>query len=83
MKGGRGGWEWTTARRRLRRESTARPRKEASEGRVVSERKVSTTPASDTAAMMRWRRDPRRKCWARGSHARDSGYRLGDRKLMT
>lgn len=43
-------------------ESTTRPRKATFAGRSVSEMKVSTTPTSEMAAIMRWRRDPRRKC---------------------
>ena len=52
-------------------------------GREGSEIRVSTTPASETAEMVRWRRDPTRKCCPVGYQARPSGKRLGDRKVMT
>jgi len=52
-------------------------------GREGSETRVSTTPASEIAEIARWRRDPTRKCCPVGSHARPSGKRFGERKLMT
>jgi hypothetical protein len=40
--------------------------------REESEIKVLTTPTSDTAAIVRLRRDTTRKCWAKKSHGRPS-----------
>ncbi|KAJ1426182.1 S9 family peptidase [Sesbania bispinosa] len=64
---------WRAARTRLLRESTARPKTVTFSGREGSEIRVSTTPASEIAEMVRWRRDPTRKCCAVGSQARPSG----------
>lgn len=75
------GEEEKAAMRRRRESSTARAdtKEVESEGEV----RVWMTPASETEEMRGWRRDPMRKCWRLGSHARDEGWRSGEGRGMT
>ncbi|MCI83625.1 hypothetical protein A2U01_0104901, partial [Trifolium medium] len=53
---------WIAARIRLLWESTVRPKMVTFSGREESEIRVWTTPVAETAEILRWWRDPTRKC---------------------